>query len=790
VTGLFRGARGVARIVRRWPAFALGAALSLTLGVGVSGAVFGFVQSVFTPPLRGEHARDLQRLVRVPAIKTYEAYRSMVERLRTLDIGVYYRGSAGIGRGAFAAPLQLECISHTYLHLLEVRPAIGRTFEAREDVEGGPPLLLLEYRFWMRHFEGDPAVVGSIVDVNARRYMVVGVAPLDFGGVESPGADAWTLLAASPRECLGLDDWRQTHSLAVVGRIREPFTLAQAAGEMESQRSALAELNGPLFPMGTGAPVLPLYGPGRSAWSPERRILRWVGAGAAAALLLVCANVSVLMLLGVARRTDEMAVRLRLGARRRQVLAQVLGEALALGAVCAAPAVVVAAWTATLMEALAPVGSVGEFLGLRGFGMVAAIALGAGLGSGVMPALAAARTRVDTARPGGVEALTKRRSLARAALLAAQVAVAFVLVMMAGLFARSSAAAGRDVGYDLEHLIVASLDLERTSFGASRAQSVFDLLLRRAQRQPAVRSAALGSQPLMGFSREYQALQLPGSDDGMAVPVAYVTPSYFRTLGTRLVRGRGFESEDVAGAGPVMIVSEGLAQRLWPSGEALGSCAFVGFPNPVCTEVVGVSESRRADTITEVDDEIFLPLSHDVVPRVLFVRTHGSADASIGSVATALRGALPDLPFLDVRLVADLIDDQTRAVRLAATMSNLFGAIAVVLASIGIYGAMAVSMRQRRFELGIRLAVGAGRGAVTWLLLRRSLAILGAGWIVGGAAIAIVAPALTVLLFGVAPLDTASFLWAAGIVGTSVAIGAVPPAIRAAGLDPARALRG
>lgn len=786
--GLLRGVSGVARIVRRWPAIALGVTFTLALGVGVSGAVFSFIQSMFAPPLRGEHARDLQRLVQVPAVKTYAAYSGMVERLRTLDMGVYYRGSAaGIGRGPFAAPLQLECISHTYLHLLEARPTIGRTFEAREDVEGGPPLLLLGYRFWTRHFEGDPAVVGTMVDVNARRYMVIGVAPLDFGGVESPGADAWTLLAASPKECLGLDDWQETHSLTVVGRIREPFTLAQAADELESQRSALAELNGPFFPMGTGAPVLPLYGPGRSAWSPERRILRWVGAGAVAALLLVCANVSVLLLLGVARRRDEMAVRLQLGAQRRQVLAQVLGETLALGAICAAPAVVVAAWTTILMEALVPVGSVREFLGPHGFGMVAATALGAGLASGVMPALAAARTRVATVRPGGVEALTKRRSLARDVLLAAQVAVALMLVMMAGLFARSSAAAGRDVGYDLEHVIVASLDLERTSFSASRAQSVFDQLQRQAQRQPVVRSAALGSQPLMGFSREYQALQLPGSEDRMVVRVAYVTPSYFETLGTRLVHGRRFESED--GAGAVMIVSEGLAQRLWPSGDTLGLCAFVGFSNPVCTEVVGISESRRADTITEVDDEIFLPLSHDVMPRVLFVRTHESADSSIGLVATALRGALPDLPFLDVRLVADLVDDQIRAVRLAATMSNLFGAFAVVLASIGIYGAMAVSIRQRRFELGIRLAVGASRWAVTWLVLRRSLAILGAGWIVGSVAVALVAPALSALLFGVTPLDAASFFLASGVVVLGVAIGAVPPTIRAAGLDPVRALR-
>lgn len=788
---LLRGAGGAVRLIRRWPTIALGAALTLSLGVGVSGAVFSFLQAVVAPPLRGEHAENLQRLVRVPAIKTYAAYRGMTERIRTLDMGVYYRSSAGLGRGPFAAPLRLECISDTYLRLLGIRPVIGRAFEAHEDVEGGPPLLLLGHRFWTRYFDGDPAVVGTMVDVNARRYTVIGVAPRDFGGVESPGADAWTLLAASPQQCLGQAVyWRQAISMGVVGRIREPFTLAQATAELRSQRLAVAELNTRFFPVGTGGPVVPLHDPGRRAESPERRILRWVGTAASAVLLLVCTNVSVLLLLGVARRREEMAVRLQLGARRRQVFARVLGEALALGVLCTAPAVLAAVWTTMLMEALVPVGSIGEFMTPAGFAVVAAIALGAGLCSGIMPALGAARTRIATAQPGGVEALTKRRVLARDALLAAQVALALVLTMMAGLFGRSSAAARRGAGFDLERVVVASLDMERTGFSSSETQSVFERLQMRVLREPAVHSATVSSHTPMESNREYTSLRLPGADDGMAVRVSYVTSSYFGTVGTRLVRGRQFESNDLAGVPTVMIVSEGLAQRLWPNGDSLGSCAFIGFPNPVCTEVVGVSESRRADWITEVHDEIFLPLSHNVTSRVLLVRTRGHADGSIGPVAAAIRAASPDLPFINVRSLADLADEQTRAVRLAATMSNLFAVVAAALTGIGIHGAMAVSIRQRRFELGIRLALGASRRAVTWLVLRRSLAILAAGWIVGVVSIVLVSPILSALLFGVASLDAASFLWATGVVGLSMALGAVQPAMRAAGLDPVEAMRG
>lgn len=780
-------------IVRRWRGGALGAAVTLALGVGVSAGVFSFLQSMVAPPLRGDLAQDTARLVRVPVLHTRAAYRGLVDGVQTLDMGVYLRVTGGVGRGPSGAPLQLECISQSYLRLLGVRPLIGRIFEAHEDVEDGAPLLLLAHGFWTRRFGADPAVVGSAVEVNERRYTVIGVAPRGFGGVESrgvgvPAADAWTLLATSPVQCVGHDDW-ELIGLSVIGRIREPYTLGQAAGEMSSYRAVIEDLNGQYFQTGNGIPVVPLYDRRYGASSPEWQILRWIGAGAAVGLLLVCANVSVLLLLGVARRRDEMVVRLQLGARRRQIFMQVLGEALLLGAWCAIPAVAMGAWTAMLMEALVPVGSMDDFLGPRGLGTVAVLALGASLFSGVAPALAAARISVNMTRVGGAGSRTKQRALVGDVLLAGQVAAALVLMMTAWLFVRSASAATRNVGYDLERVIVASMDLQRTGFDTLRARSVFDLLRRRVQRVPTVVSTALGSDALLDFRSTKQPLQLPGVDDGLMVQTADVTPSYFETLGTRIVRGRGFESENLAGAAPAMIVSEGLAQRLWPNGDALGSCAFVGVPNPVCREVVGISEARRAQEVTIVDEEIFMPLPRTIKPRVLLVRTGTSARAAMGAVAVAIRAADPDLPFVDVRPLTDLADEQTRTVRLAGTMGNLLGIIAVALAGIGIYGALVVSMRERIPEFGIRMALGARRGDVAWLIIRRGLAILAAGWIAGGVMIATAAPLVVASLFGVTALDLISFLVASGMVGLSVLIGVIVPAARAARLDPARALR-
>ena len=779
-----------ARLFARSPAILLGVVLSLTLGVGVSAAVFGYLHSMVVPPLQKEHAEDLMRLVQVPAVQTYAAYRRLADHVRTLDMAVYYRIKAGMGRGPAATPVQLECITHTYFILLGVRPALGRVFEAREDVEGGPPSVVLGYRLWTRRFDADPSIVGTTVELNGRPYTVIGVAPRDFGGVESPGADAWVMLAASPTQCVGVDGWRDAVSVLVVGRIRDPFTLMQASDEISSQRTAGAAMNSGLFRPGSEAPLLPLFGPeggvlGRR--SSELRVVYWIAGGAAAALVLVYANVSALLLLSVLRRRDELDLRCHVGAYRRHVFTQVLSESLLLAALCIPFAVVVGWWTAMVMDALVPVGSVQNFVTLRGLGTVAALVLGGGVVGGVWPALEASGAVGGGKGPHGASALGRRRTLVRDLLVAMQIAVATMLVVAAFLCVRSGAATRRGVGYDLEHVIVASMDVERTGLDAARAQWAFEILRARVLRVPEIEAAALSSHLILGFERSYIPIQVAGSEGGLVVMSADVSSSYFEALGTRIVGGRGFESADGGWAGgePVVVISEGLARRLWPNGEALGSCVLVGFPNPVCAEIVGISESRRVENFARASDEVFFPLANDATPRALLVRTRMPARAAIGAVTAALRDALPDLPFVEVRHIGDLADSQTRAVRLAARMGGLLGFIAALLAGIGVYATMGESIRQRRRELGVRMALGAGAGDVAWLVIGRGMAILGIGVLLGLAAMgAVVAPAMVALLFGVGPLDALSFFGASGVVGLSGMAGVVGPAVQAVRLDP------
>ena len=784
--------RSMIRFARRAPATMLGGALILTLGVGACAAVLGFLLSMAAPALPGDHGDGIERLVRVPAVKTWAAYRDLAERVRTVDLAVYHRGGvASMGRGRSAAPLRLECISHTYLDLLNVGPAVGRTFAAREDVEGAAPLVLLGHGVWTRRFAADPSVIGTVVEVNGRGYTVIGVMPKGFGGVEPVGADAWTLLAASPRRCLGVDDWAQSVQLKVVGRIRDGFGHRQVAEEVAGLRGPLDEAGRTLAAAGFGGAVEPLYGSGSRARSREWRVLRWFGWAGAVVMLLVCGNVSVLLALDVARRRDEIAVRLQLGAQRGMVFGEVLLEALALGLLSAAPAMTVAAWMLVVMEAFLPVGATDYWRGWRGGGVVVAMVLGAGLLSGIVPAAVAAGTRVNRAVAGGAAAVTGRRRRLRDGLVAAQIGVALVLTVVAWLFVRSAAAAGRGVGYDLDHVIVVSADLQRMGFDEARSRSAFGVLRDRVQRVPGVVAAALSTHAPLGFETAHVALRRLGGG-GLAVVATEVSPSYFEAVGTRVLRGRDFDPDDLLGGRAVMIVSEGLAERLWPSGDALGSCAFVGFGASECSEVVGVSEQRRSQRVTwEADEEVFFPLSpRGAAPAAMLVRSSATGREALSGVAAAVRGARADLPFVEVHALSDVAQGQVRVVRLAAVLGSLLGGIVAMLAVVGIHAAIGSTLRERGVELGIRMALGASPAGVAWLVGRRGVAILVGGWVAGVVVALVVTPVVGAELFGVTPRDPGAFLRASALVGVSASSAIGLAAGRIGALTICEAVRG
>ena len=785
-------ARGLLRTLGRQPAVSLATTAALIAGIGVAAAVAGFLDSLNTPPRWTARVPDPNMLVRVSPVRNYGSYTAIGPRLRTLDVAVYRRVTASTGRGPFAAPLQLECVSPAYLALLGVRPFAGRDFDARDDVEGGPPTVVLAHHFWMRRFGGDPAVLGTGMQVDDRLRTIIGVGPPDFGGVDSPPADAWTLLAASPKFCdasgrpiLDQGAWLQT-----VGRVRPGFTVAHADAEVAALFAADAE-SGRRFGRGV---VEPLYGRRAAYGSPAGRVGRFLAAGVVFMLLVVCVNVSLVRSLHVADCRDALAVRRLLGATRLRLGWVLWVETLLLAAACVPPAAIVALWTAWTLEAFFPIGSVEAVLSPRGLAALTAVALAVGGLGGAAPAVAGARTALRSAWGTSMPAGT-RPSLGRDALLVSQVAVALVLIMVAQLFVRSTSEIRRGLGFDLDGVAVLTADLERAGFGSADRLSTFHILAERVVRLPYVEAAAIASQSLLDHdvSSPAVAVTVPGSFGSVPVPTAIaVSPPYFDVV--RIVQGRAFTREDAAGSRPVMIVSNSLARRLWPGRDATGLCAFVG--NAGCVDVVGVSESRRPGAVRYYEEEFFVPLAQasrygmDVdTPRALFVRPKDAGDDSLAAIAAAVRGAVPDLPFVSVARLSDRADAETRSWRIGIRMFGLFGGVAVLLAGIGVYGSLAGAVRRRTPEIAVRMALGARPADIVRLMLRRSAMVLAAGMALGGAALLVVAPLLRARLFGVVPTDGPSLAAACGAVAVSVSLAVAAPIARAVRVDPMAALR-
>lgn len=771
-----------------------GVLLALALGVGANGATLTLAAALLLAA--PEHVRSPERVVRAPSIRSWAAFTDVSRRARTIDLAALTRRELGLGRGAEAAPARVECVTRGYFRLLGVRPARGRTFAGTADGGRAGASVVLSHGLWTGRFGGDPAVVGRTVLLGARGHVVVGVAPRGFRGLGPAAVDAWMLLTASPDLCsfTGEDllDDRDAAWLWTIGRPRDGFTLRDAQVEMATLTpgaSGGAGASGAARARG----LVPAFGATR-AGTRDGQVVLWLAAAGGLMLLAACLNVAVLLSIQVLDRAGEFAVRRQLGATRARVFAQFLLEHLAAAAVCGAAAAGVGMAVGGLLAGLLPIAGGEEFRGASFFARVGALTLLAGVLSGLAPAAYLLRASRPSRRQDAAFAALSGAGL-RSVLVTAQFALALVLVVGAGLFVSTVRHVDRTPGLDVDRVIVATVDLARNGYGAARVRGVFDEFLQRLERVPEAASASVSLAPLLASGGSFAAypLRAASGEAPRDVPLFNaVSRGYFRTVGTRILRGRGFAADD-AGGRPVLVLNEGLAGELWGAADPLGRCVVIGgLP---CVEVVGVSENRRPVTVTGGHDEVFVPASQassyvdDAAPRTLLVRSRGPARAAVGPVAAALRGADPDLPFIQVRLLADLVDDQTRSWRLGAAVFGLLGGFAAALAAVGGFAVLALSVRSRAREIGIRMALGARRGNIVAAVLRRGLGVVIAGLVVGGAVSAAAYRLMDSLLVGVTAADPASFAAAVLVVFTAGAAAGVPPAVRAARLDPAEGVR-
>jgi putative ABC transport system permease protein len=792
---LIQDVRYALRRMRRQPGFTALIALTLALGVGANAAMFGLVDALlFRTPA---HVQQPGALVVLENVGSYPRHQKLTERLQSLDLAAFtFPQTMSLGVGPSAHPVTAQCVSTTFFDVLGVHAHRGRTFVASDLAPATRPVLL-SHGYWSRYFGADPTIVGTTLLISRQLHTVVGVTPKGFTGVGGVAAEAWTLLGANGEACLGIggaDLLRAEEAgwLTTIGRPRAGLTPEQAAAELasiEAGREPFVTSDGETID--TRAKLSPMYPGRRPSLTREGQLALWLAGGASLLLLLACANIAGLLSMRAVDRRREVAIRLQLGGSRRRVFGQLLAEHLIVVALGAAIAVLVAGWLAAAFGSFVSVPADTDLLDARMLAIVAALAVLAGLASGVLPALQATRSRIVAhLRTGhGVAADGMR---VRGLLLTTQLALALMLVACTGLFVRSVERFRADFAYDIERVVSVTLDPGAMDEPPAALFDTFERLRAAAERLPAVERAALTSGDFgFGGSSTSTFIGRPGSARSDPHELVSVTPGYFAALGLRITRGRAFTEQDARSRRPPVILNEALVHELFGAEDPIGQCVVVGR---TCHDVVGIAGAFRATPLAwrGAGTQAFLPLAlsdTDLAPGILVVRTRGNASEHLAVLTAALQGASPDLPFLTVQPLTELVDLQARSWLLGARAFGLFGALAVVLAAVGIYGALAFAIRQRTVEIGVRMAFGAMPRDIVRLVLRYGAGVVAAGLVLGTAGAIVASRYAESMLFNVRAADPATFVVAAVVVAAAALLGCLAPAVRAARVDPAEALR-
>ncbi len=802
------------RTLARSPGFALAAVLCFALGIGANATMFGVVDTLmFRPPAQ---VKDPGRLVRLyftqnamvfgrftQASTSYPNFQDIRGGVPDFEsVAAWWTTDVAVGRGTRASQVHAAMASASYFPLLGVRPLLGRFFGADEDRAGAAPTAVLSYEYWKRQFACDSAVVGRTLEIGKLLYTVVGVTPEGFTGADLQPVDLWLPAAVAGPVLMesGALTNRGDSWITLLARLKPGVAAAQAAAQ-----ATLVYRRGDAAQVWKDATATVELGPIQAARGPEAssdaKVSLWLAVVSALVLLIACANVANLLLARAMRRRREVAVRLAMGAGRWRLARQLVTESLVLSLVGGAAALLVALWAGPLLRAyVLPRSFAGGALDVRVLLFTALVAVVTGTLSGLVPALQASRPDLAVALKSGEREGTYQRSRTRVGLLVAQTSLTLVLLAGAGLFVRSlKNVVGLDIGLDAPRVMVADVNVFDLGWSRPQIDGLFQRLLERARSVPGVVGAALSEGGPFGWQFGH-SFRVPGLDSVRLPPsggpyINAVTPGFFATLGTRILKGRGFTAADSASGARVTVVGEGLARLVWPHADALGKCMILGGDS-ACTEVVGVAADQvRYDPTEDAKMQYYVPLggrqdlAHDNGHRTLWLRTSGDPRLVAPAVQRALASVAPDLPYVSVRPLEDLVEPRYRPWRLGATVFGLFGGLSLVLAALGLYGVLAYTVAQRTQELGVRIALGALPRDVFGLVVRQGLAVAAIGIAVGAVLALAAGKLLASLLYGVSPYDPVVLAASAVVLLAAAAVASWVPARRATKVDPVVALR-
>jgi putative ABC transport system permease protein len=800
---LVRDLRFALRQLRRAPVYTIAAVACLALGIGANTAIFTVINAVLVRPLpypeperlvmvwSSSESRHRERNTVSPAdFQDWRAQNDVFERMAGL-----YDTRMNLAGGGEPVEVPVEYATADLFPLLGLTPSLGRTFTADEDAPGGAPVALLSHGLWQRRFGGRPDVVGGSISLDGRPFTVIGVMRPGAGLVgRQSEPDLWIPFAIDPAL-----DYRVSAGrfMLALGRLRPGATRDQAQAALATIAGRL-EAAHPDFNRGWSVNVRPLTD---EVTGPMRRPLLILAGVVVLVLLIACANVANLQLAQATARRREIAVRAALGASRWRVVRQFLAESLLLAVAGGVTGALLALWLTDALGAGAVAGipRLGEVrVDWATLGLALALSSIAGVLFGVLPALHAARIDLHESLKAGGRGLTKGGARTRGALIAGQVALSLVLLVGAGLLLKSFARLQQvELGFDPDQVLTARVTLPSARYEKPEQQvAFFERLVADLRTLPGVRAVGgIDWLPLSGLRSAtrfwFEDRPAPAPSDRPGTDVRAVEPGYFRAMGIALRDGRLLGPEDGAGQPRSIVVSQRFVDQYLAGASAVGRRIAMPWGDTLHATIVGVvADVKHTGVDSAASPTTYWPLAQFPSTFLnLVVRTAGDP-VTIGAPLTARVHALdPELAVADVKPLDAYLGDALARRRFSMVLLAGFAALALVLTAVGLYGVMAYTVVQQTRELGIRLALGAGRDVVLRGVLLRGLALVGVGIGIGLAGALAFSRVLGTLLYEVSSTDPAVF---AAIIGLLAAVGAAAsygPARRATRVDPMVALR-
>lgn len=796
------------RMLIKKPGFTFVAVLTLGLGIGANTAIFSLVNTVLLRPLpiaqpeqvvtlnSGVRGRGVFPLIGYAEYKDYRDRNQSLAGLAAVSMAPVSLSYNGINERVWS-----NHVTGNYFSLLGVGASLGRVIAPEDDLTpGGHPVVMLTYQCWQKRFGADPQIIGRSVLIGERNYTVIGVTPPEFRGTELAATpELWFPMTMRPKMEVGSGaSNRRFPPVSTLGRLKEGMSWAQA----ESDLNLIAAQLGREYPQTSKGMIIVLTQPGLFGAAMRGTVLAFAAVSmgvVALVLLLACTNLANLLLARASERHKEIAIRLAIGAGRARVLRQLLTESVLLALLGSALGLALAYGAVELTRFRMPV-----FFGFtpidlqidwRVLVFTLALSLLTGVLFGLLPGLQATRPDLIPALKNESTLGGYRRSRLRNALVVAQMSLSLVLLLCGGLVLRGLVRAQQiDPGFNPRQAVEMSFDPGLQQYDRERGREFQRQALERVRSLPGLQAAALATRPPLSSNQMGKGVFIQGDEPMTATQAPIVltnsiSTDYFRTMETRLLQGRDFTVQDDAQSSPVAIVNEAFARRFWPGENPIGK--RFNFTTGKWIEIVGVTQDGKYSSVAEKPESfVYLPLAQNYESQVtLIARGAGDPNLLTAAIRNAIHELDGNLPLYDARTMVEHMDLPLLPARVAATALGGFGALALLLAAIGVFGVISNAVTQRTREIGVRIALGADSKEIIKLIVGQSALLVGTGVMIGLGAAGLGTRLLANYLFGVSALDPLTFVGVTALLTATAFLACYLPARRATKVDPMVVLR-